>query len=185
MTEAESTLTSRLSLVDPDHTTKEVAEALRLLPAINVFRALANAETLYPTYAPYMVQLFKPLELDAALERMIVLHVAKRSDCLYAWHQNVVVAHSVGVTDEQIAALDNGDTSASYFTSEQKAAFAFTNEVMDLIEVTDKTYEVAKQHFSDRALTEILYVVGTYMFVSRVLRTGRVPIDELPALSPQ
>jgi hypothetical protein len=52
----------------------------------------------------------------AALERMIALRVAKRSDCLYAWRQNVVVAHSVGVTDEQIAALGNGDISASCFS---------------------------------------------------------------------
>jgi hypothetical protein len=29
--------------------------------------------------------------------------------------------------------------------------------------------------FSDQPLTEILYVVGTYMFISPVLRTGHVP----------
>ena len=51
----------------------------------------------------------------------------------------------MGVTDEQIAALDNGDTSACCFTDEQKAAFAFSDEVMDLIEVTDRTYQTAKQ----------------------------------------
>ena len=177
--------TPRLSLVDPDNTTDEVAAALKLLPVINVFRALANAETLYPTYGAYVDLLFEPLELDAALERMIVLRVAKRSDCFYAWRQNVVVAHSVGVTDEQVAALDHGDTSASCFTDEQQAAFAFGDEVMDLIEVTDQTYETAKRHFSDRALTEILYVVGTYMFVSRVIRTGHVPLDAEPGPSPQ
>lgn len=43
-----------------------------------------------------------------ALERMIVLLVANQSDCFYAWRQNVVVAHSVGVKDEQIAALEHG-----------------------------------------------------------------------------
>jgi hypothetical protein len=57
--------------------------------------------------------------------------------------------------------------------------------VMDLIEVTDHTYQAAQQYFSDRALTEILYVVGTYMFISRVIRTGHVPLDPEPAPSPQ
>jgi alkylhydroperoxidase family enzyme len=185
MTMSQANETPRLSLVDPDNSTDEVAEAFKLLPVINVFRAMANAETLYPTYIAYVALLFKPLALDAALERMIVLRVAKRSDCFYAWRQNVVVARSVGVTDEQIAALDNGDTSASCFTDEQKAAFAFSDEVMDLIEVTAQTYQAAKQHFSDQALTEILYVVGTYMFVSRVIRTGHVPLDDQPAPSPQ
>jgi alkylhydroperoxidase family enzyme len=162
-----------------------VAAALKLLPAINVFRAMANAKTLYPAYGAYVGLLFKPLELGAALERMIVLRVARRSDCYYAWRQNVVVAHSVGVTGEQITALDRGDTDAGCFTDEHRAAFAFGDEVMDLIEVTDHTYQAAQQYFSDRALTEILYVVGTYMFISRVIRTGHVPLDPEPAPSPQ
>ena len=92
----------RLSLVDPDNSTDEVAEAFKLLPVIYVFRTMANAETLYPTYIAYVALLFKQLALDAALERMIVLRVARRSDCYYAWRQNVVVARSVGVIDEQI-----------------------------------------------------------------------------------
>jgi len=175
----------RLKLVDPETASKPISEALALLPVINVFRALANAETLYPHFSQYMLQLFRPMELDKALERMIVLHVAKRSDCFYAWRQNVVVAHSVGVKDEQIAALEKGDVQASCFTEAEQVAFAFTDEVMQRIEATDQTYDAAKKHFSDRALTEILYVIGTYMLIARVIRTGRVPLDEKPAASPE
>jgi alkylhydroperoxidase family enzyme len=174
-----------LKLIDPETASKPISEALALLPLINVFRALANAETLYPPFSKYMLQLFRPMELDKALERMIVLHVAKRSDCYYAWRQNVVVAHSVGVKDEQIAALEKGDVKASCFTEAQQVAFAFTDEVMQLIEATDQTYDAAKKHFSDRALTEILYVIGTYMLIARVIRTGRVPLDDEPAASPE
>jgi alkylhydroperoxidase family enzyme len=175
----------RLRLVDPETASKPISEALALLPLINVFRALANAETLYPHFSQYMLQLFRPMELDKALERMIVLHVAKRSACFYAWRQNVVVAHSVGVKDEQIAALERGDVKASCFTEAEQVAFAFTDEVMQLIEATDQTYDAAKKHFSDRALTEILYVIGTYMLIARVIRTGRVPLDDKPAASPE
>ena len=96
-----------------------------------------------------------------------------------------MVAHSVGVKDEQIAALEKGDIKANCFTEAEQAAFAFTDEVVQLIEATDQTYDAAKKHFSDRALTEILYVIGTYMFIARVIRTGRVPLDEMPAASPQ
>ena len=178
-------LGQRLELIDPETASKPISEALALLPLINVFRALANAETLYPHFSQYMLQLFRPMELDKALARMIVLLVAKRSDCLYAWRQNVVVAHSVGVKDVQIAALERGDVKASCFTEAEQVAFAFTDEVMQLIEVINQTYNAAKEHFSDRALTEILYVIGTYMLIARVIRTGRVPLDDKPAASPQ
>src|SRR6202046_825501 len=174
-----------LKLVDPETASQPIKNALTLLPVINVFRAMANAETLYPYFGQYMLQLFRPMELDKALERMIVLHVAKRSDCLYAWRQNVVVGHSVGVTDQRLAALEAGDLKANCFREAQQSVFSFTDEVMDLIEATDETYAAVKKNFSDRAITEMLYVIGTYMLVVRVLRTGRVPLDDEPAASPQ
>jgi alkylhydroperoxidase family enzyme len=174
-----------IGLVDPKSASAAVARAFDMLPVINVFRAMANAETLYPPYIEYLSRLFKKLELDAALERMIVLRVSKKSDCLYAWRQNVVVARSVGVAEDQIASLDADDVRATCFTAEQRIAFAFTDEVMDRIEATDETYAAARKHFSDRALTEMLYVIGTYMFVARLVRTGRVPLDDKPAPSPQ
>jgi hypothetical protein len=57
---------------------------------------------------------------------MIVLHVAKRSDCLYAWRQNVVVGHSVGVTDQQIVALEAGKIKAHCFNEAEQSVFSFT-----------------------------------------------------------
>ena len=40
-----------------------------------------------------------------------------------------------------------------------------------------------KKNFSDRAITVMLYVIGTYMLVVRVLRTGRY-LDDEPAARP-
>ena len=175
---------ARLTLVDPETAPGPIAEAFQLLPTINLFRAMANAQSLYPTYIRYVNLLFKHLELDAALERMIVLHVTRRSDCLYAWRQNVVVAKSVGVSQDQIDALERGDLLASCFQDSERTAFRFTDEAIELIEVTDQTYAETKALFSDQAITEMLYVIGTYMFICRVARTGRVPLDDKPADAP-
>ncbi len=175
---------ARLPLVAPATAPDAISAAFRLLPVINLFRAMANAESLYPAYIRYVNLLFKHLELDAALERMIVLHVAKQSGCQYAWRQNVVVAESVGVSEEQIDALERSALSASCFDDRQRIAFRFTEEAMRLIEVTDRTYAETKAAFSDRSITEMLYVIGTYMFLSRLARTGRVPLDDKPANAP-
>src|ERR1700678_2977890 len=89
MTEKQSQ--ERLPLID------NISETFEKLPPINLFRAAANAKTLYPTFIQYMYLLFKPLELDGRIERLIVLHVGKLSDCIYIWRQNVVVAKSLGI----------------------------------------------------------------------------------------
>jgi alkylhydroperoxidase family enzyme len=84
----------------------------------------------------------------------------------------------------RFVALEAGDIKANCFSEDERIAFSFTNEVMDLFEATDATYAAVKKNFSDRAITEMLYVIGTYMLVVRVLRTGRVPLDDEPAASP-
>ena len=171
----------RLQLIDPATAPKATAETFETLPTINLFRAMANAESLYPAYMKYIYLLFKPLELPSGLERMIVLYVSQLSGCEYAWRQNVVIAQSVHVTQDQIDALERQDIAASCFSDREKVALQFSKEAVELIEVTEPTYVQTKALYSDRAITEILYVVGTYMFVARIARTGRVPLDTKPA----
>jgi alkylhydroperoxidase family enzyme len=166
---------ARLPLVD------NISDTFDKLPPINLFRAAANAKTLYPAFIQYMYLLFKPLELDGRIERMIVLYVGKLSDCIYIWRQNVVVAKSLGITQEEIDALERNDTTADCFSDAQRAAFRFAEEAFWLIEVSDEVYAEATRFFSPQAITELLYVVGTYMLLARVARTGRVPLDATPA----
>jgi alkylhydroperoxidase family enzyme len=166
---------ARLPLVD------NISATFDKLPPINLFRAAANAKTLYPAFIQYMYLLFEPMELDAHIERLVILHIGKLSDCIYIWRQNVVVARFLGVPQEQIDALDRGDTQDACFSDEQKIAFRFAEEALRLIEVSDEVYAEAKRFFSPQAITELIYVVGTYMLLARLARTGRVPLDEKPA----
>lgn len=170
---------ARLPLIDPAIAPQPIAETFKLLPDINLFRVMANGGPLFTAYMKFLDLLFRPMELNAVLERMLILYISRRSDCEYAWRMNTLVAKVVGVKDEQVEAIQNGAVTASCFTQAEIAAFRFVEEAMDVIEVTDSTFEHAKQFFSDRALAEMLYVVGAYMFVARVARTTRVPLDEV------
>ncbi len=166
---------TRLPLID------DISQTFDKLPPINLFRAAANAKTLYPAFIEYMYLLFKPLELDGRIERLVVLYVGELSDCIYIWRQNVVVAKSLGITQEEIDALERNDTGADCFSDAQKAAFRFAEEALRLIEVSDEVYTEASRFFTPQAITELLYVVGTYMLLARIARTGRVPLDTTPA----
>ena len=165
----------RLALKDVEVTTTAVDPAWDLLPVPNLFRVMANADSLYQPYTRYLEALLTRLELDAALEMMIILQVVKESDCYYAWRLNLAFAKGRGVSQEQIDALELGEITANCFTAQHRVAFRFAQETIQLIEVVETTFNDAKLYFSDRALTEILYLTGTYMFISRLLRTGRVP----------
>lgn len=81
--------------------------------------------------------------------------------------------------------LEKGDITADCFSAAQQAAFQFTNECVKQIEVSDTTYAEAAKYLSDRQITELLYVLGTYMFICRVVRSGHVPLDAQPAALPE
>lgn len=174
----------RLPLIDPDSAPEEVRAAFAKLPDVNLFRAMAGATTLYPPFVECLAGLFQELELDARTERLAVLLVGRLSDCHYVWRQNIVTAHSVGISDEQIAAIDRGDRTARCFSAKHQAALAFTEDCVRNVEVSDAVYAAAARELSSRAIAELLYVVGTYMMICRFARSGRVPLDEKPGPSP-
>lgn len=146
-----------------------------------MFRAAANARTLYPAFIQYMYLLFQPMELDSKIERLVVLYVGKLSACEYIWRQNVITAHTMGIPQEEVDALGRNETASEIFNDAQRAAFRFTEEAVRLVEVTDPVYAEASRFFGPQAIAELMYVIGTYMMLARIARTGRVPLDGTPA----
>jgi hypothetical protein len=102
----QATVRNPLPLANESTMAALLAGAATGLPAINVFRALANAPSLASDYMQYLAHLFKPLELDAHIERLVVLLTGKLSGCEYIWRQNVVVAKSLGISDEKVSELE-------------------------------------------------------------------------------
>ena len=100
-TATKATSRSRLPLADDSSINALLTGAAAKLPPINVFRALANAPSLARDYMQYFAHLFEPLELDSRIERLLVLLTGKLSGCEYVWRQNVVVAKSLGIPDEE------------------------------------------------------------------------------------
>jgi hypothetical protein len=45
---------------------------------------MANGGPLFPAYMKFLDLLFRPMELNAVLERMLILHISRRSGCEYA-----------------------------------------------------------------------------------------------------
>lgn len=107
----------------------------------------------------------------------LILHISRRSARDYAWRANLLVAKAVGVKNDHLEATQNG--AASCFAPAEITAFHFAVGALDLVEVTDTTFAQAKRFFSDRAIAEMLYVVGACMFVARIARTAPVPAGKI------
>jgi alkylhydroperoxidase family enzyme len=84
----------------------------------------------------------------------------------------------VGVTDEQNAALENWKP-ATCFNDLQRAALAFTDEIVTLRRPADVTFNAIATRLTPAALIELQLSVGFYIMTSKFLET--FDIDMQPA----
>jgi 4-carboxymuconolactone decarboxylase len=109
------------------------------------------------------------LELDPKLRELAILRVTHRSHAHDACVQRVALARRVGVTDEQITAIQH--PSAGPFSMKEQLGLAFADEVMDAPRVSGALFDQMRSVFSPREIVELLLVVGWYWTIGRLIAT--------------
>ena len=87
------------------------------------------------------------------------------------------------MTDEQNEALDNWQA-ATCFNEVQRAALAFTDEIVRLHKPTDATFNAIAAKLTPAALVELQLSVGFYVMTSKFLETFGIdmqPVSEVVA----
>jgi alkylhydroperoxidase family enzyme len=170
---------ARIPYVDPETASEPVREALERLPALNIFRMLANAETAFRPFLRFGDTLLSGLELDGLLRELAILRVARLTPhAEYEWVQHVPIARAVGADDDQVAALERDDIEADCFDAAQRAVLRFTTEVVRDAHATDETFGELSALLPPRQIVELLLVIGQYMMLARVMATLELELDE-------
>jgi 4-carboxymuconolactone decarboxylase len=138
---------------------------------------LSYAPTALPPYYTFSFALLEQLELDPKLRELTILRVAHHTQAHYAWVQHVALAQLVGVSDEQITALQQGEAEREHFTTKEQLVLAFADEVMHTPRPSDALFEQMRRLFSSREIVELLLVVGWYWTVDRLMTTLDIEPD--------
>jgi alkylhydroperoxidase family enzyme len=139
------------------------------VPPANIFRLIANAETVFAPYMRYGLGLLRDLKLDPVVREQAILRVAAMTPgAEYEWVQHEPIGRAAGMTDEQIAACrDGGDD----------LVLRFTEEVVRDASPSDATFAAISERLSPREIVELLLVIGQYMGLARLMATARIDID--------
>jgi len=112
-------------------------------------------------------------ELDPRLRELVILHAAKLTGSDYEWAQHERIAKLVGVSEEQIAAIDRGETDGS-------AALALVGELLNNNGTPSKELVTRVESELGRAqLIELMIVAGYYAMLGGVMRAVRLDIDDV------
>jgi 4-carboxymuconolactone decarboxylase len=158
-----------------DPRAKQVLDSLPV--RINLFSMLANAPAMMGPTLELGRTILTEGEMDPALRELAILATAQHTGSHYEWVQHVTIAGYVGVSDAQIAAIEDGATAGPDFDDGETL-------VLDIVAVlatggTPSEELVARgtEHLGVAVFLELLIVVGFYAMVGGLMRTVRLDED--------
>ena len=170
---------ARIPYPDPAESPESVREALAGLPPLNIFRMLSHAETAVRPFLRFGGAVVTRLELDPRLRELAILQVAMQAQARYEWVQHAAIAGEVGVSAEQIAAVERGEIATADSLNEiERAVLRFTSEVLAGPRVSDETFAAVSERLSPREIVELLLTVGEYLMLARVMTTLELELDD-------
>ncbi|MGO9060302.1 MAG: carboxymuconolactone decarboxylase family protein [Candidatus Binataceae bacterium] len=157
------------------------AETVKLLESgrvkLNVGRMIANSNAVFKPFNLLGGALIGKAKLDPKLREIAILRTAKVTGSVYEWTQHVPMAKHVGVTDAQVAAMDNWQ-GASCFNDLERTVLRFTDEVAAKVKGSHETLEALKKRLGPAEIVELILSIGFWGMVARLLETTEVDLEE-------
>jgi alkylhydroperoxidase family enzyme len=136
----------------------------------NIFRMMAHSSDYLRQYCRLGAAIRFRGELDPILRELAITRTGMLCEAPYEIVAHKRIGKGVGVTDEQNAALEDWK-SADCFNDLQRAALAFTDEIVTQRKPTDATFDAIAAKLTPAALIELQLSVGFYIMTSKFLET--------------
>ncbi|MGH8012790.1 MAG: carboxymuconolactone decarboxylase family protein [Candidatus Binataceae bacterium] len=168
-----------LPYVDETQASAKTREILGNTPRkLNVARIMATAsEPVFHNFSRLGNALLTKAKLDSKLRELAILRTAKASGSVYEWTQHVPIAKAVGVSDDQIAAMDNWEP-AKCFSEVERLVLHFTDQIARNVKGRKETLEALQRHLSGGEIVELIMSIGFWGMVARVLETAEVELED-------
>ena len=171
---------ARIDYCDPADASERTREILEKNRNANIFRMMAHSPSYFEKYCLLGRAIRVKGELDPVLRELAITRTGILCEAPYEVAAHKRMGKEVGVT-EQNAALENWE-SATCFNDLQRAALAFTDEIVKLRRPTDATFKTIAAKLTPAALVELQLSVGFYIMTSKFLETFGIdmqPVTEV------
>src|SRR6201989_230528 len=157
---------ARVDYSDPAKHNDRTRELLEKNRNANIFRMMAHSPSYLSQYCRFGGTIRRRAELDPIVRDLAITRTGILCQAPYEIVAHKRIGKSVGVTDEQNEALENWQA-ATCFSEVQRAALAFTDEIVKLRRPTDATFNAIREKLTPGALGELQLAVGFYIHTSK------------------
>jgi len=123
--------------------------------------------------------------LPANIRETVIILTARWWMAQYEWNAHKRLALQVGVSPALVDAIAAGKRPAG-MDPQMEAAYNFITELYKTRQVSDATYQAAKEKFGERGIVDMIGTSGWYDIVSKALDVDRHPLPngDKPELKP-
>lgn len=129
---------------------------------INLLRILYQSPNVSEAFAHFFAAEFTGLALSRKLRELLILHTAWHTESEYAWTPHQAIARSVGVTDAQLASIQQDQIQSFAFNVKERTLLQFVARIAASHTLSRDHFDEARKHFSDREIVEIVAMRGFY-----------------------
>ena len=172
---------ARIEYSDPANASERTREILGKNRNANIFRMMSHSPSYFEQYCRLGGAIRHRGELDPVVRELAITRTGILCEAQYEVVVHKRIGSNVGVPDQQNAALENWQ-SATCFNELQRAALAFTDEIVRLRRPTDATFKAIAAKLTPPALVELQLSVGFYIMTSKFLETFDIdmqPVEQV------
>lgn len=121
-----------------------------------------------------MEKYISTFDINIKLRELIKIRASQINKCAYCLEMHTIDAKKYGETEQRLNAIAAWEESP-YFTDEERAALAFTEEVTRISEhgVKQDTFENLKKYFSEKQIAQMIIVINQINFWNRNAVTAK------------
>jgi alkylhydroperoxidase family enzyme len=164
---------ARISYIDDAIT----SQALGLKGTVNLLRIVYQSPKIGKAFADFFAAEPTGLALSPKLRELLILHTAWHTQSEYEWMPHQEIARTAGVTDAQLASIQQGQIQSFVFNEKEKNLLQFSSRVAASQSLSRDHFEEARKHFSEWELVEIVAVQGFYYTVATLASVFELEID--------
>src|SRR6201998_2113330 len=172
---------ARIDYCDTSKSNERTREILSKNRNANIFRMMAHSPSYFEQYCRLGGAIRHRGELDPVVRELAITRTGILCEAPYEIVAHKRIGKNVGVSDEQKAALGECE-SANCLDELQRAALAFTDEIVAMRRPTDATFNAIAAKLTPAALIELQLAVGFYIMTSKFLETFGIdmqPVSEV------
>jgi alkylhydroperoxidase family enzyme len=167
---------ARIDYADPAKANERTREILGKNRNANIFRMMSHSPSYFEQYCRLGNAIRFKGELDPVVRELAITRTGILCQAPYEVVAHKRIGKGVGVTDEQNAALENWKA-ATCFNDVQRAALAFTDEVVTMKSPSEATFNAIAAKLTPAALIELQLSIGFYIMTSKFLETFAVDMQ--------